>query len=281
VTEAEQETKSSEALLVAWIAHEQAGMVVYLYDPRGPHLHARAVAVSESPAAASEELALIVSSAILARLEGEDFAMDEVALPKPAVPVPPPPRPAPPRPLPIPQEPREPWGAAGLGAVGTKPLSHANWQIGLDLRAWGRVRPLRFGLGYSLYRGLTVSSELAKIIVYRHPIDAWIGLEVWTGKINVLTEAAFTVDPIQRDTLATSAPLASQAPNWRWLWAVSGRVRGEAEVAASLWVTAAVGAEIPLNPFTFEIAIAEQHQPIARILPVRPTADLGLILLWK
>jgi hypothetical protein len=281
VSEAQQVSRSSETFLVAWITRKQNQASVYLYDPKGPHLYAREVAVSESAAAASEELALILRSAIQARLDGGDVAMAEIALPKPVVVAPPP---APPV-APLPEKrvvtyAREPQGAVEVGAILTRPLREAHWQGGLGLRTWTRVRPVRFGLGYSVFPGLTASSEQSKFSVQRHPMEAFVGYGLRSGDLDVIVESAFSADPIRRETTFSQVPLSGQQPRWRWLWAVSGRLRFDTHLASALWFTAAAGAEFPLNPYSFEVAVAGKQQTIAQILPVRPTLELGLVLGW-
>ena len=282
VSEAQKVSSTSETFLVAWITRKQSHINVYLYDPKGPHLYAREVAVSESPAAASEELALILRSAIQARLDGGDVAMAEIALPKPVVAAP---LPRPPV-SPFPEKQvvtcaREPKGAIALSGILTHPVSEANWQGGLSLRLWARVRPVRFGLGYSVFPGLAVSSNQAGILVQRHPMEAFVGYRLGSGDLNVIVESAFSADPIRRETTFSREPLSGQQPNWRWLWAVSGRVRFETYLVSSLWLTTAGGAEFPLNPYSFEFAMAGQTQALAKILPVRPTFELGLVLGWR
>ncbi len=282
VTEAQRVAGTSEAFLVAFITHQRDRTNVYLYDPKGPHLYAREVAVSESPAAASEELAIILRSAIQARIDGGDLAMAEIALPKPAVPK----RPTTPRVWTPPTGkvvtiPRELRGAAGLSGVTSRPLSDADWQEGLVLRAWAQARPIRFGLSYSIFPGLSVSSDLAEITIYRHPIEAFVGVRIGTGAVNVLAESAFCADPIRRETALAQPPLTGQPPNWRWLWSVSARLRFETRLFSPVWFTAAAGAEFPLNPYAFELAVAEQRQRLARILSVRPTFEMGLVVGWR
>ena len=282
VSEAQKVSSASETFLVAWITRKQSHTNVYLYDPKGPHLYAREVAVSESPAAASEELALILRSAIQARLDGGDVAMAEIALPKPvgATPLPHPPV------SPLPERQvvtyaREPKGAVELSGIFSHPVSNANWQGGVGLRLWVRKRPVRFGFGYSVFPGLSVSNNQAEVSVQRHPMEAFVGYRVWSGALNVIVESAFSADPVRRETTFSRMPLSGQEPHWRWLWTVSGRVRFETYLVSSLWFTAAAGAEFPLNPYSFELAIAEQRQTIAKILPVRPTLELGLVLGWR
>ncbi len=282
VSEAQQVSRTSETFLVAWITREQNHANVYLYDPKGPHLYAREVAVSESPAAASEELALILRSAIQARLDGGDVAMAEIALPKPVV-VPP----APPAPVtPLPQRQvvtfvREPQWAAALSAVLTHPMSEASWQGGLLLRLWARVKPVRFGLSYSVFPDLVVSTEQSKFSVQRHPAEAFVGYRLSSGELNIIVESAFSADPIRRETTFSQVPLSGQEPRWRWLWAVSGRLRFETHLGSSLWFTTAAGAEFPLNPYSFELSVADQQQRIAKILPVRPIVEVGLAMGWR
>ena len=281
VQEAERVTKVSNALLAAFVTQKSGSTKIYLYDPKGPHLYARDVAVSESPAAASEELALILRSAIQARLDGGALAMAEIELPKPPAVSQPVTRPRSPTVPPRLPEPVSASKAIELGAVASHPINHSNWQVGLLLRLWATVRPLRLGLGYSVFPGLGASSDKAEIAVYRHPIEAFAGIELLRARLNVLAESAILADPIRRVTTSASEPLTGEGPNWRWLWTVSERLRFESQLEAPLWVSLAAGAEIPLNPYAFEVAIAEQKQTVAKILPVRPSLELGLVLGWK
>ncbi len=280
VREAERVTSTSDTFVAAWITHENGRTNIYLYDPKGPHLYAREVAVSESPAAASEELALILRSAIQARLDGGALAMAEITLPSSAPLAPPEVHQPPPPPVPFHEvsESINPLWAPGVSGVASRPLSGSNWQAGLLLRLWAKVRPIRFGLSYSMFPGLDASSKWASITVYRHPTEVFAGYEIARGSVIVVAESAFCGDPIRRDTTYADAPLTGEGPRWRWLWTLSERMRFETRLVSPLWLTVAAGAEIPLNPYDFQVSIAEQKQTLARILPVRPTLELGLVL---
>ncbi len=282
VQEAERIAVAANALLVAWVSRQPTAMNVYLLDPIGPHLYAREVAVSESPSAASEELSLILRSAIQARIDGSDLDMAEILLPKPEptkARVTPPAPPPPSRTMPIQQEVPD-WGV-GASSVVERPFSPGHWQAGLGLRSWAKVHRFRFGLGYSIFPGLAITSENADIELQRHPMEGFVGLQLGAAHLVVVAETGFGADLIRRQTTSAAVPLSGLVPNSRWLWALSQRVRLEARLASPLWFTMAGGLEVPLNPYTFDFAIAERRLTLARVLPVRPTVEIGLVLGWK
>jgi hypothetical protein len=61
--------------------------------------------------------------------------------------------------------------------------------------------------------------------------------------------------------------------------AVAARLRSEWRLLPNLSANLGLGAEILLNPYDFQVAVATERRTIARLSPVRWTLDLGLTLL--
>jgi hypothetical protein len=73
---------ASAAIAVVWLDTQRSATTIYFYEPKAPRLLTRKLTVSRSSAAAAEEVALILRSAISAVLEGEEVAMTEIEVPR-------------------------------------------------------------------------------------------------------------------------------------------------------------------------------------------------------
>ena len=280
VAEAKRQAELAKAFLVVWIMREDEQRIVYLYDPAGPHLRARAVTVSGSTAAASEELALILRSQILARIQGGELPMPEVALPGVQQPAPQPPKALAVEQVASPALPRAPRWGASPSFIFTKPLRDERGQPGMNLRVWRRGHRFRGGIDYTLFRDFSVSSEQAAISISRHPAEAYLGYETWNTRIHSLVaELGFLADAIRRRTDSAQAPLSGQAASWRWNAALAGRLRSELRILPNLAATLGIGVELLLNPYDFQVSVATERRTIGSLAPVRWTLDLGLTLL--
>ncbi len=182
VQQSEKVAAATNALLVAWIARAGTRVDVFLFDPKGPHLYAQEVAVSDSPSAASEELSVVLRSAIQSRLDGSTLEMAEIALP----PKPPATVAAPPKPRPTvavaavapPVEVQKTHFGLGFGGVSERPLSHAPLQVGLALRAWLSVSSARIGAGYCFFPDVKVTTAPADFELSRHPFEMFAGYAI-------------------------------------------------------------------------------------------------------
>lgn len=285
VQQAGQVASRGDTLLVAWITHTPSATIIYLFDPKGPHLYARQVAVSDSPAAASEELALIVRSALQARLDGGSLALPEIALPAetpkttnqasaahsravlptatsredqqlaPTIPS---------------------WGVDLAGVV-THPFSHGDWQLGVAIRTWLEWQRVRLGVGYTTLSSLEVANERAAIAVYRRPFELFAAI-VWSARgFRFLATSMLGLDALQRDTTRVAPALSPRGSNERCLVTVGERLRAEVSLLEPVWLSLAGGVEVPLNPYVFEVASDHQRVTIAETLPIRPSFELGVV----
>jgi|GEM_PF-6497246 len=280
VAEARRQTETANAFLVVWIMRDGGSRTVYMYDPVGPHLRARSVTLSGSSAAASEELALILRSEILARLQGGEVPMPEVALPKATALVPEAPTAMVEEASPIhPTSPR--WGVGPAG-IYDQPVRDQHGQFGLGLRAFAGGHRFRGGLAYTFFPAFEVSAPEATISLRRHPIEGFAGYDMWNTRVHSLVaEVGFLLDPIQRRTESVQAPLSSLGANWRWSAAATARLRSELRVLRNLAVNLGVGVEALVNPYDFEVEVATERRVVARLAPFRWTLELGMtILAW-
>jgi hypothetical protein len=282
VQQAEAVAAATNPWLVTWVTSDSAQTSVYFYDPKGPHLYARQIATMGSATAASEAISIILRSAIQARIDGSEPEMAEIALPK-RPPEPPravasvPPR-APPPVSTTQWLPR--WGVGMSGNL-EHPVSPGPWQAGIAMRAWTMVRFVRIGFGYSLFPDLTITSDQAALEIRRHPFEGFAGVRVGSPNAVLVLESGLGVDRIRRQTSSASIPLNELPAESRWLYTASERARLEIRLVSHVWLTAAAGVQIPLNPYTFDVALAGQEQSIARVLPVRPSLDVGLLFGWQ
>jgi hypothetical protein len=279
--QAERIARADAPWLIVWVTYESNRANVFLYDPSGPHLYVQVVSTSDSPLAASEEIALILRSAIQARTDGGASGMSEVALPERAMPKPGTSSARPPRVVsqPPPAHPMNHWGLAMSGAL-EHPVSPGPWQGGVAMRAWGRIRSFRLGLASALYPGLTVASESVEFRLHRYSFEAFAGIPFGSERTVVVLESGLGTDLTRRVTASAAPPLRGLEPDSRWLFTVSQRLRIEQFLGRHLWLTAAAGLVIPLNPYRFEVVVADQTRSLTRILPVRPSLDFGILVAW-
>jgi hypothetical protein len=156
-------------------------------------------------------------------------------------------------------------------------ISEGGGNTGFGLRAFGLSGRVRIGFGYTFLPASSLRSAQSEFTVQRHPIQAQLGLQLLGEPFRLLAELACLADPMQRRTRWAAEPLGAEPPSWRWGWSIAGMLRAEAHLLSGVWLSGGAGAEIALNPFSYQQIWAEDHRTLARILPVRPALDLGLV----
>jgi len=277
---------STHAIAVVWLGNPPAGQpgsVIYFFDPLRKRLLTRSLAINESEAAAAEEVAVVLRSAVGALQAGADVAMTEVKIPEPTKA---PKSPVQPRPA------RDSARGVGsqserpaqlgleLGYVGTLVAKGSSWQSGarlaLDLQP-ARSRWL-FGAAYQVLPPLRVESSQVTTQLSRHPVEITLGALLFGESFRIEPELAFIADRMLRETERADAPLVATPKAARWLWAVSARIRTRWSLSGRLSVVTTLGADFVLNPFDQVVAEANEQQPLYSLFTVRPRADAGLAL---
>lgn len=292
-----------EPLLYAWLTRYPPRTIVYIFEPKGPHLRARETTVSDSAATASEELALILRSAILAKLSGDEPEFTDEPLPAltlnthgSAPPTPPTstskahlgpstalsasPRSRTPVQIPATAAPLFTVGGI-IGYVVDPAIANAGFQGGPGIRLFGQWQDLRLGLGYVAQPTTRLRSDDVDFVIERHPFLSFASYRWFGNAVSWHGELHFLADPMLRRTISARYPLEGQTPSQRWEWSLGAQLRGELQLPFGPKLTLAAGGAFSLNPYSFELARAEARQKTAEALAVRPVADLGLVWLMR
>jgi hypothetical protein len=293
--------QASRPLFYTWLVQYPPRVIVYLFEPEGPHLGARESTLGSSTAATSEELALILRSAILARRSGGQADLDEVALGPSASssPTGEPERGAPskanvqpfapkhaeaPAPLPSDTIGLRPWPNIGatFGFAYEKTFSHDTFRGGLHTRLWLGADAVRIGLGYLATPVATLHTDDADLSLERRPVDLFASHSFSANLVNLAGEVRFIVDPQRRYTITAESPLAPSAPRTRWVYAAGAFLRGEVSLTPGLAWTLWAGADLTLNARSFEVTRGgRSRETIAELLTFRPVVGTGLVLFAK
>lgn len=270
--------ESEHALAVVWLERRERAVLVYFYQRAQARLLTRRVEVSESEAAASEEVALIVRSAVAAALEGAEVAMTEVALPeaKPA----PPPAPAPPPSVVAP--PKSERARLSAGYAGTSLSADVPWQHGAGFGfTWLPSPTTRVGIGFVLTPAFDAANDAVGIRLHRFPLRLSWGWALRTGALELVPELSLGAELVRRNTLRTSSTLSPEAASSRWLTAVGGRARAQYRFVSRFDAYAALGVDLVLNPHDEVSVDASGSETVMTWAAVRPAAEAGVsVQIW-
>jgi hypothetical protein len=239
------------------------------------------VAVRGSRAAAAEEVAVVIRSAIAAHLEGVEVMMPEVAMPEP----PPVPAPAPaPAPKPPSAEPDEAEVRPSRDTLrldiayrGTLYGSGTPWQSGVALSL--EVKPIdhwSFGLGIAILTPLRVERMGVTTEVRRHPVEGSVGFELDGTAVVGSAEARLGVDFIERRTTGTSAGLDAAPMERRTIVSTALGLAGALRLSGGVRLQVGIFAEILLNRYDHVIRGPSGESTTIKQLPARPRVEAGL-----
>jgi hypothetical protein len=279
---------TSPTLAVVWFERRANTLVVFFYDPAGPRLYSRQFAASGAPAAASEEIAIVLRSAVNAVIEGGAVGMAEVRLPEPQAEQPKPLREKKPKAKPLADEPGTDSRAdamlrIGASYVGALYAVGSAWQSGGALSL--SLKPpegLWFvGLAYTYFPALTIDELGTQSEIRRHPGELFAGVEIRLVPIWFVAEGALIADLMERSTERVRAGLTPTADSQRWLWAFSTRIGGAVPLADRARCFFTVGAEFLLNRFDHVVETEGSATTVASPMRARPRIELGLLVgLW-
>jgi hypothetical protein len=276
--EARDIARTTGALCVVWLEADDGAVTVYLLDRDRQRLRARRVLVSGTRAAAAEEVAVVIRSAVSALLDGVEVMMPEVALPDGA----PKARPAetpkvPAQDAELPPEPGDPPRLA-LGYRGTLYSPDAPFQSGvaLSVEAKPSGRHVLVGAGYAFFPPLRVTAAGVSTEIRRRPIELSGGYEIGVGSVAVTSEVRFGPDWVERRTTATDETRRAAPRDRRLQWVLGLGLRAGLIVSAGIRVQAGLTAEFLLNRFDHVVSGSETSEPVIRQLAARPRVDAGL-----
>jgi hypothetical protein len=274
---------SSPTLAVTWCKRDAEGLLIYFYDPSGPRLYSRAVGWAGSASAASEEIAIVIRSAVSAVQEGSAVGMSEVRLPEPlSAPV----KVAPARHAEAEKRPATAvQGLVRLGAsyVGTLYSTDAAWQHGAALSVSLRPANSRWfaGAAYTYFGALTITERGVHTQVRRHPGEVFVGWELRLAPFSFVAEGALVADRLERSTEQVPEGLSAAPVSRRWLWAISTRLGGVLPLNDSVRCFFNVGAEFLLNRFDYDVESASAREIVGSPMVARPRLELGVsVALW-
>jgi hypothetical protein len=170
------------------------------------------------------------------------------------------------------------WAALASYAVGTFLRGHGLEQ-GARLGIARRWRPVHIAVGYGLFPATQVSGHDVVLTVKRHPVDVALGYASDEHyRMRWSAEAVMTGDWMARHTDSATAPLAARADASHFLLSLGARGRQDLRILRNVALSLAVGLDVPLNPVAFHVARGTTSETVARLSPVRFSAELGLTL---
>jgi hypothetical protein len=266
-----------------WVDLPRSGeIVLYMLEPRTPHLWTRKVrARDETAAAAIERVGLIARWAVAAFIEGQKVEMDSdpesaafaaVEAPPAVALRPPPPRaPAPP--------PRAASGWLGATYTGSTFSSDAPWQSGVALSVrWRWLGGFFVGAAYRFVLPVEVASPMATARVSRHPAELSVGYRAGRDPYFWFVEAGAILDYTVRSTTEVGPAYQPEPQSGRVAVGTSPRVGAAWLVSPRIWLSAAAGLDVFFSNSRYIVdSGAQQAKPWA----ARPRVDIGMAAdLW-
>lgn len=287
VAEAKGWAQRRNAAAVVWLEVSERGWRVFLFEPRGPHLRQRRIGI-ESSEAASEELAVVLRSALTAIVEGIEAGMSEVVLETTP---------------PTSETPTEStgndfahfrhavseraWLALGGGYTGSSYSGDGPWDNGgfLVLQIRPERGPVFLALSYAVLAPAVVDGEVSGAKVQtrlrRRPAELFAGVEFGRGALRWGPELGVVVDAVRRESMGAEEPLRVTTASSRWQLAGSSRVRGTWYVVEGVAVSSSLGADFWVTPVRYVVDVEGSSVPVLRQAPIRPRLELGVFVpLW-
>ena len=256
-----------EALGTIWFGEDETAQLrVYVYDAKHRQLTSRTLARPD--AAAGEEVAVVLRSAISALIAGEATELEPVTIP--------PPQPAPAARPPAPRPEPAARLLVGAGYAGTTYTS-GTFQNGLQLLL--AVRPsLRtlVGLDGMWFQQASLSGGGADAILDRYPAELFAGYAFATSPhFFAYVETALQLELVRRTTQVSDPRLQPSPSQDRLRFAVVPRLRTVFEPIAGLLGFAAFGADIATDRYDYVVQSASGPVRLAA-RTVRPRLEAGV-----
>jgi hypothetical protein len=277
--------QAREALAVVWLDQRGSRVAVFFYEPRQARLYSRQFAMSGSASAASEEIAIVLRSAVGALLEGGTVNLPELQVPDapnlartsemkaataPALTAENP-------------APRGPYVLGRVGYFGTLYSADTSWQngLGVSLVLQPETQYWFLGVGYVFLPALEVTEKGASFELRRHPSEIFSGVRMNLGPVWFIAEGSLIWDRVERTTTEVTDLLAPTPDSTRSQWAVSTRLGAELPLGSYVRFNFAVGAEFLV--VRFEQAVDSNGQMATGLSPMlaRPRIEARLAVpLW-
>jgi hypothetical protein len=255
------------ALGTIWFGEDATRQLrVYVYDAKHRQLTSRTLARAD--AASSEEVAVVLRSAISALIAGEATELELVAIP--------PPQPAPPAMPPAPPRERAARLLAGASYVGTTYTS-GSFQNGVQLLIAGRPSPRTLlGLDATWFEKATLSGAGADAVLTRYPAELFGGYAFATSpRFFAYAELALQLELLQRRTHIADARLEARPGDDRLRFSVVPRLRSVFEPTSGLLGFAAFGADITTDRYDYVVQSGSGPVRFAA-RTVRPRLEAGV-----
>ena len=265
-------TQQHRALAAIWLDQTSTRYVtVYVFDPQSQRLGMRRLPKS-SQADVDESVGVVLRATLEALLEGREAPLEAVALPA----EPPRAEPSPLRALP---EPRE-RGALRTGYVGVgfadSSIEHgASFGASLSLS-----RLLHLGLGYAIVQPAELANSEARITLVRRPLDAFVGLRLRLGVLDVVADAGGSIDFRERRSEVTTEGLRPSGDDAYAVVSVLGRIKLARELWPQLRFDFGPAFELPLNEPELVVERSANDETFAHFA-IRPRLEAGVSLVIR
>jgi hypothetical protein len=252
------------ALGTIWFGEDDTAQLrVYVYDAKHRQLTSRTLARPD--AAAGEEVAVVLRSAISALIAGEATELEPVRLP-------------PPKPAPPPALPSEP--AARLlvgGGYAATTYTSGSFQNGVQLLLAGRPSSHTLvGLDATWFQEAKLSGAGADALLARYPLEVFGGYAFATSpRFFAYVETALQLELVRRTTHISDPRLQASPSQDRLRFAVVPRLRTVFEPLKGLLGFAAFGADITTDRYDYVVQSASGPVRFAA-RTVRPRLEAGV-----
>jgi hypothetical protein len=255
------------ALGTIWFGEDHAARLrVYVYDAKHGQLTSRTLAPAD--AAAEEEVAVVLRSAISALVAGEATQLEPVTLPRPA--------PAPAAAATPASRERSGRLLAGAGYVATTYTS-GTVQSGLQLLLAGRPSShTLIGLDVIWFQSATLGGGGAEATLNRYPLELFGGFAFASSpRFLAYLETALQLELVRRRTQIEDSRLLPTPAQTRLRFAVAPRLRTVFEPLTGLLGFAAFGADITTDRYDYVVQSAGGPIRLAA-RSVRPRLEAGV-----
>lgn len=139
---------------------------------------------------------------------------------------------------------------------------------------------LSVALAYGLFPGREVTTPETSMTIRRHPGDLAVGYATLEHhRLRWVAEGFVSGDRISRRTSSATFPLSGQSDADFFLVSLGARGRQELRIFRHLALCLGLGADVLLNPVTFQRDRGNMFGTVARLSRVRFSAEVGIKIL--
>jgi hypothetical protein len=265
-------TQQHRALALVWLDQTSSRYVtVYVFDPQSQRLGMRRLP-RHSQTDTDESVAIVLRATVEALLEGREAPLEAVALPAQ------PPQAA--SSTPESRRKRRERGTLRTGYVGVgfaeSSIEHgASFGASLSLS-----RLLHLGLGYAVVQPAELAISQTRVTLLRRPLDAFVGLGIELGGLELHVDAGASFDFRERRTEVTGSSLRPTQDDTYAVVSVLGRLRVARELWPQLRLDFGPAFELPVNEPELVVDRAGSDHTFSQF-PIRPRLEAGLSLVIR